>query len=150
MSPEIKKLSPRDLAQFKDLIRVFEAVFEMEAFQMPDDPYLQKLLENDGFWAFVAISGGTVIGGLTAYTLQQYYSRQPLVYLYDLAVQTEFQRQGIGKMLLAEIKAHSRKTGVEEVFVQADLADDHALEFYRTTGGIAANVVHFSYPLPAG
>ena len=95
MSIEIKKLGKQDIDKFIELIRVFEDVFEMKNFKMPDKNYLQQLLEKNSFFVFVALSDDKVIAGLTSYTLQQYYSTSPLVYLYDLAVKTEFQRQGI-------------------------------------------------------
>lgn len=46
---EIKKLSASDLDQFIELIRVFEDVFEMKNFQIPNSNYLQTLLERDDF-----------------------------------------------------------------------------------------------------
>jgi aminoglycoside 3-N-acetyltransferase I len=147
MSVEIKKLGKQDIDQFKRLILVFERVFEMHHFKMPGDGYLQQLLEKDSFFVFVALMDDQVIGGLTSYTLQQYYSTKPLVYIYDLAVQTEFQRKGIGKMLIAGINAYCKENGVEEVFVQADEDDAHALDFYRSTGARPEKVVHFYYPL---
>jgi aminoglycoside 3-N-acetyltransferase I len=147
MIPKIQKLSHQDLDQFIALIRVFEDVFEMEDFQMPDENHLQNLLSTDTFHVFVALVDNQVVGGLTAYTLQQYYSEKPLVYIYDLAVQTHYQRQGIGKRLMEEINQYCREAGMEEVFVQADEVDVHAIEFYRSTGGIAEKVVHFYYPL---
>jgi aminoglycoside 3-N-acetyltransferase I len=36
---------------------------------------------------------------------------------------------------------------VEEIFVQAVEADEHALDFYRSTGAQSQKVVHFYYPL---
>ncbi len=119
----------------------------MEGFKMPDENYLKQLLAQDDFFVFVASSDDKVVGGLTAYTLQQYYSQMPLVYIYDLAVKTEYQRQGIGKLLLSAITDYGKEIGVEEVFVQADEGDDHAIEFYHATGGMAEKVVHFNYPL---
>jgi aminoglycoside 3-N-acetyltransferase I len=100
---EIKKLGITDLDQFKELIRVFEDVFEMEGFSMPGDSYLQNLLNSDSFFVFIALKDNEVVGGLTAYVLHQYYSTAPLVYVYDLAVETKLQRQGIGKKLIASI-----------------------------------------------
>ena len=88
-----------------------------------------------------------MIGGLTAYTLQQYYSTSPLVYLYDLAVASEFQRQGIGKALISSLLNYCKSMGIEEVFVQADETDSHAIDFYHSTGGIGEKCVNFSYPL---
>jgi aminoglycoside 3-N-acetyltransferase I len=147
MSIDIKKLSREDLDEFKRLILLFEDVFKMEGFQMPDDAYLQQLLGKDSFFVFVALSDNNIVGGLTAYTLQQYYSKLPLVYVYDFAVKTEFQRQGIGKVLIASITNYCKEIGVEEVFVQADEVDDYAIEFYTSTGARNENVRHFYYPL---
>lgn len=144
---EIKKLTSDDLNQFIELIRVFEDVFEMKNFQIPKSEYLQSLLNRDDFYVFVSVFEGRVIGGLTTYTLRQYYSEKTLVYIFDLAVLTKYQRQGIGKSLIQGINAYCKDLGVEEVFVQADLVDDYALDFYRATGGMAEDVVHFTYPL---
>lgn len=147
INTEIKKLSSTDLEQFIELIRVFEDVFEMKQFQMPNPNYLQSLLERDDFFVFVSILDGKVVGGLTSYLLRQYYSERPLVYIYDLAVQTHLQRKGIGKSLITSINSYCKEKGMEEVFVQADLVDDYALDFYKSTGGRAEDVVHFYYPL---
>jgi len=147
MNVEIKKLHTSDITLFLALIRLFEDVFEMQNFKMPDEKYLQELLHQDGFYVFVAMIDNQVVGGLTAYTLQQYYSTRPLVYIYDLAVLTLYQRQGIGKKLIESINNYCQSIGVEEVFVQADEVDDYALDFYHSTGATAEKVVHFYYPL---
>ncbi|PKA23845.1 AAC(3)-I family aminoglycoside 3-N-acetyltransferase [Leptospira sp. mixed culture ATI2-C-A1] len=144
---KIGKLTSNDLKQFIELIRVFEDVFGMKNFQMPSLHYLQSLLDRDDFYVFVSLHESQVVGGLTSYTLRQYYSEKPLVYIFDLAVLTKYQRQGIGRSLIQGINEYCKKMGAEEVFVQADLVDDYALEFYRSTGGLPEDVVHFTYPL---
>lgn len=149
MHVEINRLEPGDIDQFKELILLFENVFEMEGFNMPTQSYLQHLLGKDSFLVFVAILDGMVVGGLTSYTLPQYYSPLPQVYIYDLAVKTEFQRNGIGKKLISGITDYCKKIGIEEVFVQAHEEDGHAVRFYHSTGATAEKVVHFSYPLKA-
>jgi ribosomal protein S18 acetylase RimI-like enzyme len=145
----IHKLQDNNIDKFIALIRLFEDVFEMKNFKMPDEDYLQQLLKNDDFIVFTAIVNDRVVGGVTAYTLQQYYSKSPLVYIYDLAVATEFQRQGIGAMLISGITNYCTEIGIEEVFVQANEEDAYALEFYHSTGAAAEKVVHFYYPLNA-
>ena len=145
----IKKLYRSDLPEFVQLIKVFEDVFEMKDFVMPDEGHLQRLLADDQFMVFVALDEhNRVVAGLTAYTLIQYYSVKPLVYIFDLAVQTALQRQGIGKKLIDEINKFCKEAGMEEVFVQADVIDDYALDFYRKTKPTAEeDVIHFSYRL---
>ena len=86
MDVKIEKLDHNDINKFTELIRVFEDVFEMKDFIMPDEIYLQQLLEKDGFFVFVALLDNKVAGGLTSYTMPQYYSKSPLVYIFDLAV----------------------------------------------------------------
>ena len=143
----ILKLDSENIKHFIELIRVFEDVFEMKNFVMPDAEYLLQLLKKDIFHVFVASSNNKVVGGLTAYMLPAYYLKSPSIYIYDLAVKTEFQRKGIGTMLISNINTYCKSIGVEEVFVQADLEDGHAIDFYKSTGGLAENVIHFTYPL---
>ncbi len=144
---EIVKLAADDLDKFIQLIKLFEDVFIMENFEIPDKKHLEQLLAKSDFFVFVALENNEVVGGLTAYILVQYYSKLPLVYLYDLAVKTTHQRRGIGKLLISAINSHCREIGIEEVFVQADKIDDYALDFYRSTGAREEEVVHFYYPL---
>ncbi len=147
MHIKIKKLDSSDVPLFESLIGVFENVFEMKRFTMPAKEYLLQLLQNNGFFVFVALLEDKVVGGLTSYVLPQYYSQSSLMYIYDLAVKTEFQRKGIGKMLISGITNYCKERGVAEAFVQADEADDYALDFYHSTGAIAQKVVQFVYPI---
>ncbi|MBL7834244.1 MAG: GNAT family N-acetyltransferase [Cyclobacteriaceae bacterium] len=148
MDVQIRRLQENDLPDFIALLRVFETVFEMKNFQLPPHVHLKQLLARSDFYVFAALSDtGVVVGGLTAYTLIQYYSVQPLVYIFDLAIQKSFQRQGIGQALISAITHHCRAEGVEEVFVQADRVDAHAVNFYRKTAACEEDVVHFYYPL---
>ncbi|MEO5996616.1 MAG: GNAT family N-acetyltransferase [Chitinophagaceae bacterium] len=147
MKIEIKKLGNQELNRFIELIRLFEDVFKMENFRIPGQDYLHQLLQKDSFYVFVALLDDKVIGGLTTYTMLQYYSTLPLVYIFDLAVSTEHQRKGIGKMLIKAVTNYCKEIGVQEVFVQADEVDGYALDFYHSTGATAEKVVHFNYPL---
>jgi len=141
----VKQLTPRDFNEFIQMLRLFEEVFEMKDFRMPAEKHLKKLLRSKNFIAFIALHENTVIGGLTAHLLPSYYSQSSEVYLYDLAVKTNFQQKGIGKKLLLALMAYCRENNFKTFFVQADEADSHALEFYSATGGLPEKVVHFDY-----
>jgi aminoglycoside 3-N-acetyltransferase I len=148
MKIDIQILTDKDVNELTELISVFEVVFEMDKFVYPDKKYLERLLKNRNFIAVTAKMNSKVIAGLTAYILDQYYSVKPLAYIYDLAVLTEYQRQGVGKQLVDFINAYCRQQGFEEVFVQADKVDDYAVEFYRKTKPTnEEQVVHFYYTL---
>ena len=147
MNIDVRKLDAQDVNLFSQLIGLFKDVFETNTGKMPPQDYLQQLLNLDSFLVFVALLEGHVIGGLTAHTLPRYDAVTSSVYLYDLAVSTRYQRQGVGKQLLTSLTEYCRRLGVGEVFVQADGDDTHAIDFYRSTGGISQKVIHFTYPL---
>jgi ribosomal protein S18 acetylase RimI-like enzyme len=105
---KIVKLTADDIDKFIELIKLFEDVFAMENFEMPDTERLEQLLAKSDFFVFVALENNEVVGGLTAYTLLQYYSKLPLVYIYDLAVKTTHQRRGIGKLLISTFNSYCR------------------------------------------
>jgi aminoglycoside 3-N-acetyltransferase I len=147
MNATILRLEKNQLPVFKELIRLFEEVFEMKDFTSPPDQHLLQLLSKDTFFVFVAVTESKIIGGLTSYILNQYYSQKPLVYIYDLAVRSEYQRMGIGRMLVEANNNYARSIGAGIVMVQADRVDDHAIKFYQSTGGISEDVIHFDYNL---
>lgn len=147
MRIEIQKLSPYHIDEFIELLDLFEEVFEMKNVQAPSRMYLEGLLEKEDFYVFVAVSEGKIVGGLTAYSLMQYYSETPLVYIYDIAVSKRFQNKGIGKKLILGIKDYCQEMDVEEIFVHAVETDEHLLDFYRSTGAQSQKVVHFYYPM---
>ncbi len=105
-------------------------------------------MKKPNFLTLVAKAGSKVLGGLTVYILDQYYSKKPLAYIYDLAVLKKFQRRGIGKSLIKYLTDYCKENGFEEVFVQADRIDDYALNFYRSTKVTnEEDVIHFYYLL---
>ena len=144
----VRKLNEHDVEKFVKVIRLFERVFEMKNFSIPPPVHLQKLLSKSDFFVFVALQDGIVTGGLTAYVLEQYYSEKPLAYIYHLAVDIPYQRQGTGKALIEGLNHFCREKGFEEVFVQADKAEGHVIDFYRSTLPTEEEqVVHFYYTL---
>lgn len=148
MHSDIKLLSAKDLDQFIELLNVFEEVFELEKAPLPPKKHLLRVMESPGFFSMVAIHDNKVIGGLTAYTFEQYHSTQPIAYIYDLAVLASFQRKGVGKSLIKIFNDHCKSLGYQEVFVQADKDEPQAVEFYRRTPITEEeDVAHFYYRL---
>ncbi|MFN8411712.1 MAG: GNAT family N-acetyltransferase [Anaerolineales bacterium] len=142
---EIKQLTPSDLSIFKSLIDLFNLVFEEENPTQAEDAHLLKLLDNKSFIALVAILNGEVLGGLTAYELPMVYTDRSELFLYDMAVKTEYQRTGIGKKLIEHLKEICTTRGIETFFVMAHEEDDGAIEFYHATGGQSEKVMNFLY-----
>jgi ribosomal protein S18 acetylase RimI-like enzyme len=143
-------LHGQDLKHLTALIKLYEYVFKMQDFKMPDSDYLQKLLTNENIIFYTAIFDNLIVGGLTAHILPSTYFPSSEIYIYDLAVDTQFQRKGIGSQLITSLKDYCAKLGMKEIFVQADIEDQYAVDFYESTGGKAERVIHFSYKLNNG
>ncbi|HMQ52726.1 MAG TPA: GNAT family N-acetyltransferase [Anaerolineae bacterium] len=145
MTISSQKLGSDQVNELVALVQLYADVFETENFSLPEPDYLQTLLAKENIAFFVALANEQVIGGLTAYVLPSVYFTSSEVYLYDLAVKPEWQRKGVGKQLLEALRHYCFEHGYREFFVQADLEDQHAVDFYRATGGVPEEVIHFSY-----
>ena len=133
--------------EFQGLLEVFREVFDWEESEFPDSSYLANLLGNPQFLVLVAKAEGKIIGGLTAYILPSYQTRKSSIFIYDLGVATNFQRQGIGKKLLYSLLDYAKKHRIQDVFVDTELEDNEdALAFYQKTGfDNQAKVVQYTY-----
>lgn len=141
------KLDSTQLDKFMELIKLFEVVFEMKNFSKLNQEHLQQFLSRPGFIAYVVEKDDRIIGGLTAYLLDQYYSDKPVAFIYDIAVKEEYQRQGVGKKLISHLSEYCKSLEIEEMFVLAEVEDEHAIDFYRATMAQESNVVNFNYYL---
>jgi aminoglycoside 3-N-acetyltransferase I len=144
MKFQIKRLTEEHLAEFAALVNLFNLVFEEEP-KIGSENHLRQLLRRKDFIVLAALTENEVVGGLTAYELPLYYSDSSEIFLYDLAVKSEYQRQGIGKGLIQSLKAYCIESKIKAFFVMAHEEDEHAVEFYRATGGKSEKVVNFLY-----
>ncbi|MEO6167734.1 MAG: GNAT family N-acetyltransferase [Chitinophagales bacterium] len=142
---QIKRLDSNDVDLFRELVSLFQEVFEMENRATPNESYLKSLLGKPGFIVLVLICENEIAGGLTAYELPLYYGEYSEVYIYDVAIKPTFQRRGFGKMIIAALKEYCRENRIKQFFVEAHEEDDEAVKFYYSTGGKAEKVVHFNY-----
>lgn len=142
---EIKRLDRNNISDFRALIDIFKDVFENNA-EIPGDEYLCTLLARQDFMVFVVKLNDKVVGGLTIYILHQYYSVNPLAYIYDVGISTGFQGRGLGKALIAEACSYCKANGFEEAYVEAENDDMDAIDFYRKTKFHSEIVArHFTY-----
>lgn len=142
-----KKLTLKDDIFLTELINIYADVFGTESFSIPGRDYLKSLLVKENIIFCVALLNSSVIGGLTAYILPSVYYPSSQVYIYDLAVKKNMHRQGIGKEIISFLKSYSKELAYKEIYVQADFEDQHAIDFYKATGGHSEKVIHFSYDL---
>ncbi len=145
----ILRLAKADLPRLRALNRLFAAAFEdapsYEGAPAPD-AYVADLLARDHIHVLVALSGETVIGGLTAYELPKFEQDRTEVYIYDLAVDAAHRRQGVATALIRQLQAIAKRRGAYVIFVQADHGDDPAIALYESLGA-CEDVLHFDIPV---
>lgn len=143
---QILKLHQNDLKHFIQLVELFNEVFE-EYHAIASEKQLKKLLTKTDFLAVVAVQNDQVVGGLTAYEMERYYSDSSELYLYDIAVKTQFHNQGIGKALMNYLKEYAIKNNIETIFVEAHSEDKPAVKFYESVIGQSEKVDHFNWEI---
>lgn len=141
---EIKRLARGDEAVAAVLFAMMAAVFGEDSAPLAEE-YVGKLLGSDSFWAMAALDGANVVGGLTAHTLPMTRTPSSEVFIYDLAVREDHQRQGVATRLVHELRTAAARVGIHDVFVPADNEDLGALEFYRAQGADASPVTFFTF-----
>lgn len=142
---EIKKLNQTEISDFRNLIEIFNDVFDNGTYT-PDTKYLSRLLSNADFMVFVVKENDKVVGGLTIYVLHSYYVEKPIAYIYDVGITPNFQGQGFGKALISEVCNYCKLNGFEDAYVEAESDDIDAIGFYRKTKiSSEMNATHFTY-----
>ncbi|MBY0155648.1 MULTISPECIES: GNAT family N-acetyltransferase [Cytobacillus] len=144
---EYKKLTIGDESSFSKLVLLFNNEFESPDLNYVNDKNIRSLIAKPDFICFVAFIGDEVVGGLTGYELLMYDQEGSSMYLYDLAVDKNYQRRGIGSNLVGELMEYCRSKDIKDLFVQADVEDQHAVEFYNKIGGDDSETVQFSFHL---
>jgi len=142
---EIVRLGEADTRIAQQLFQLFEDVFGEGDKFAPHEGHLRNLLKNPSFVCFAALHKDEPVGGLTAYSLPMYNSGSAELFIYDIAVKPEFQRKGVGKRLMLAAQAFCTQNGIKQMFVDANEADTHALDFYSSLGGRAEKVVQFTF-----
>ncbi len=147
---QVTRLSSRDAPLMRQLQGCFGRAFddiETHVSKPPSEEYLSRLLSKDTCVALVVCVNEEVVGGLVAYQLEKFEQERSEVYLYDLAVDIAFRRQGIACALIKSLLTIAASLGAYEVFVQADYEDVPAVALY-TGLGEREDVMHFSIAAP--
>jgi aminoglycoside 3-N-acetyltransferase I len=144
MDVRVKRLGSNDQADAQRLFTILAEVFQENCAPLSDS-YLHELLGSKDFWALAAFAGDDIVGGLTAHTLLMTRAESAEIFIFDVAVQASHRRKGVGRRLLTELRKQASEGGIHELFVAADNADEHALDFYRRLGGVSTQSTVFAF-----
>lgn len=125
----------------------------MRAASLFDDPphpgAVRRFLGDPSSYLLLALLDDQPVGFIRAHDLRQLHTPRPQVLLYEIAVDPEHQRRGIGRALIERLKTICRAAGADEIFVVTNASNHPAMALYRATGGRrpADDDVVFDYPL---
>jgi aminoglycoside 3-N-acetyltransferase I len=139
-----RRLTAGDVEVARRLFTLMAEVFDEPSAALSDG-YLEQVLGRPQFWAMAAFAEDQLVAGATAHTVPMTTAESAELFIYDIAVRTDMQRQGIGRALMTALRAAAAAEGIGAAFVAADNEDTHALDFYRRLGGVAAPVTFFTF-----
>lgn len=145
MTFTVHRLGRDDIAHFRALNAMFGKAFEDAEHYVskpPSDAYAAKVLSKESIMPLVALNEGQVIGGLVAYELDKLEQERSEIYIYDLAVDDAFRRQGVATALIKHLGEIASSRGAWVIYVQADYGDEPAIALY-TKLGRREDVMHF-------
>src|SRR5579863_3062305 len=141
---QVTRLTSRDRGVARRLLATMAEVFGQGCESLRDD-YLDRILAREDFWAIAASVDDLIVGGLTAHTLPMTSSTSSEIFIFDIAVRSDYQRQGVGRRLLIDLRRRAAAGGISVLFVSVDNTDTDALDFYRALGGAASPVTLYTF-----
>ena len=147
MSLEIKKLDSEDVDLAKLLFLFFQVDDGVENPTSAPDKYVEELLLRSDFHVVVALENGMLVGGLTAYELKKYKIEDTEMFLYEIGVEENHRRKGIGKGLIEFLKNICLKKEISEIFVATEMDNEPAKTLYKATGGNFEATAIYSFSL---
>jgi aminoglycoside 3-N-acetyltransferase I len=81
-----------------------------------------------------AFAGDEPVGHLLAYELFRRHGDGKMMFVYEIGVRDDYRRNGVGRLLFAELRGICRRRGVTRAFVVANERNQPAMAFYRALG----------------
>lgn len=121
----IRKIEPGQ----DDLVAAAALLFD----HAPDPDATARFLASDIHHMFIAYEDGQPAGFVSAVEMT-HPDKGTEMFLYELAVDEQFRRRGIGTALVARLKEFARERGCYGMWVLTDSDNDAALGTYGNAG----------------
>jgi len=99
----------------------------------------QLFLSNPMNWLFACIENNQIIGFAYGYELNRLNSDGNMLYIHEVGVLPQFQRQGIGKEILNNVKALCKQVNICKFFLFTEKSNTAACALYDSAGGRSAH-----------
>jgi len=106
----------------------------------------QVFLQNPMNWLFACIQDNEIIAFAYGYEMNRLGSAGNMLYIHEVNVLPQYQRQGIGRRMLHNIKQQCKQKEMCKIFLFTEKSNLAACALYETMGGVPAHddsVVYF-------
>ena len=136
----VKRLRAEDCEAAAHLVSRFKG--EITAAQ------IREPLSSDRNYLLVAAEAGAMVGFLYAHLLDRMDGRKAM-FIYEIEISEPSRRKGHGSELIKTILEMAAEAGAVKAFVLRDHRNVGAVEFYKSTGGLAllGDDLLFTYPI---
>jgi len=125
---EFRKLGISDLALVLQMEKDFRSGFICEE-------NARQFLLNPQNWSFACIQEKQIIGFAYGYELNRLDNKGNMLYIHEIGVLPQYQRQGIGFQILMNIKKLCKLTGICRFFLFTQRHNVAACTLYEKAGG---------------
>src|SRR5205085_7087373 len=132
MKLSVRRFEPNDAARCAGLVKSFAA-------KDVSIEYLQKFLSNPANYLIVAQIGNKLAGFLLAHRLERLKEESFKFFIYEIDVDKNFRRRGVGTALIEYAKNIVRREKMMNAFVFTNYSNKGAVEFYKSTGAKIEN-----------
>ena len=142
MSVSIRQLGPQDAGAAELLVAKFHR-------HSVTDQYLAGLLTDARNLLLVAEDGDELVGFVWAHWLPRLKIERQQLFVYEIDVDQQYHRQGIGTMLMRAAISAAEAEGAD-AFVFTNRSNAKAVAFYKRLGGRIKNGDDLLFVYPAG
>lgn len=123
-----RKLQVSDLEKVLEMNHTFRSDFIQEE-------NARVFLSNPTNWIFACVENQKVIGFAYGYELNRLDAKGNMLYIHEVGVLPEYQRQGIAQQLLLDLKTVCRLNGICRFFLLTERHNEPACALYEKAGG---------------
>ncbi len=146
---EIRRLQQSDYLLLASAIRTLVPLVSDEPIssQTIDEAFLKQVLGDKNCYYILCLDNSTPIGYLSAFRFPAVETADFQIYLYDIAVDELFRRQGLGSRMIEELKRHCGEDKVDFIWVGTSLDNEAAQKTFEKTGArkVSETYVEYTY-----
>jgi ribosomal protein S18 acetylase RimI-like enzyme len=143
---EVRRLGVGDHELGANAIRLLKSP---DGYPTPSGEDMATFLNCEANVLIVASEDGVPVGYLVAYLIDRIDRNRKMMFFYEIGVAEAHRRRGIGKQMIAELKAICRQKDVLKMWVPTSRSNVAATRLYASTGGLpisSDDEVTYTYP----